>query len=77
MSEEIVAAHDVRALEPARPAALPVAQTAAVAATGFVAGAATVVVARRRSARRAARRGALSVIGSRSFLVDIHLLGPR
>jgi hypothetical protein len=62
-------------------------QAAAVAATGFVAGAATVAVLHRRRTRRAvresrrsrARRGVelLPVVGSRSFLVDVHLLGSR
>ncbi|HVE68071.1 MAG TPA: hypothetical protein VNB64_05765 [Solirubrobacteraceae bacterium] len=63
----------------------PAMQAAAVAATGFVAGAATVALARRRAARRAAaprrRRGKrgdlIDVAASRSFLVDIHLLSPR
>jgi len=70
-----------------RPIASPAVQAAAVAATGFVAGAATVALARRRAARRAAapsRRGRrkggtdlIDVVASRSFLVDIHLLNPR
>jgi len=82
-----VLAAEVRALEPAR-RQLPVAQAAAVAATGFVAGAATfVALAHRRSrgkpaSRPARRRGGertetLSVLGTRRFLVDVHLLGPR
>jgi hypothetical protein len=66
-------------------AASPAVQAAAVAATGFVAGAATVALVRRRAARKAApsrrrkRRGAdlIDVAASRSFLVDIHLLNPR
>jgi hypothetical protein len=75
---------EVRTLEPARPAASPAVQAAAVAATGFVAGAATVAIARRRARRAAAparRRRSRSrvaeigeVVASRSFLVDIHLL---
>jgi hypothetical protein len=62
-------------------------QAAAVAATGFVAGAATVAVLRRRRTRRAlrdSRRGRVQrgielvpVVASRSFLVDVHLLGNR
>jgi hypothetical protein len=72
-----------------RPAASPAVQAAAVAATGFVAGAATVALARRRAARKAnpalrkKRRGkkrgtdVIDVVASRSFLVDIHLLSPR
>jgi hypothetical protein len=52
--------------------------------TGFVAGAAAVVathrhVPRRGPVRRRRRRGGgvetLSVLGTRSFLVDVHLLG--
>ncbi|HEV3228033.1 MAG TPA: hypothetical protein VGY97_01065 [Solirubrobacteraceae bacterium] len=85
----------VRALEAGAPepsvalssrSSMPV-QVAAVAATGFVAGAATLAVLHRRRTRRAvrdsprgkARRGpeGLAVLGSRSFLVDVHLLGSR
>jgi hypothetical protein len=63
----------------------PAVQAAAVAATGFVAGAATVALARRHAARRSMpsrrrrkKRGDLiDVAASRSFLVDIHLLNPR
>jgi hypothetical protein len=73
-----------------RPAvASPAVQAAAVAATGFFAGAATVALARRHAARKAnpglrrKRRGkkrgtdVIDVVASRSFLVDIHLLSPR
>lgn len=69
-----------RALVPAGPIAV---QAAAVAVTGFAAGAATVAVVRRRRARKARRRSrkdrrALGEVrASRSFLVDIHLLGGR
>jgi hypothetical protein len=62
-------------------AAGPVAvQAAAVAVTGFAAGAATVAVVRRHRAKKAIRRRrkdrkALGEVrASRSFLVDIHLL---
>jgi hypothetical protein len=76
---------EVRTLEPARAASSPTVQAAAVAATGFVAGAATVALARRRARRSAgparrrrkprARVAELGeVVASRSFLVDIHLL---
>ncbi len=86
---------------PARPLTdlrtAPVLQAAAVAAGGFVAGAAVVGLARRRHAgltlsagrarrasgrrrgRRAGRQGRrelTQVLASRSFLVDVHLLGP-
>jgi hypothetical protein len=74
---------------PAR-AMVPVAQAAAVAAGGFVAGAAVVgLVGRRRTRSRArvsSRRGKkeisrageiLQIVGSRSLLLDVHLLGGR
>jgi hypothetical protein len=70
-----------RVIEPARPAAVPARQAAALAATGFVAGAATVAVVQHRMAkagnRRRRRRKAATlpeIVGSISFLVDIHLL---
>jgi hypothetical protein len=75
---------DVRPIERASPASLPAVQAAAAAATGFVAGAATVALVRRRAARKltrvqrsAPRRAidALPVVGSRTFIVDVHLLG--
>jgi hypothetical protein len=64
---------------PARPAQVPVVHAAALAATGFVAGAATaVVVAHRRSRparRRRGKKGAFGeIVGSNSFLVDVHLV---
>ena len=72
---------EVRTLEPASPASLPAVQAAAAAATGFVAGAATLALVRRHSARKVARRSrqrravdALPIVGSRSFLVDVHLI---
>jgi hypothetical protein len=74
---------EVRPIEPVARPALPSVQAAAVAATGFVAGAATVALVRRhgtrklsRSQRHAPRRplDMLPVIGSRTFLVDVHLL---
>ena len=64
----------------ARPAGqLVVRQAAAVAATSFAAGVAAVVLARARRVRRTRRRSQAvgPVIASRSFLVDVHLLGPR
>jgi len=66
--------------EPLRPTQVPAVQAAALAATGFVAGAATVaVVARRRArpARRRRRKGKSpigEIVGSNSFLVDVHLV---
>ena len=64
------------------PVGSPAVQAAAAAATGFVAGAATLALVRRRSARRLARTtlrprrvaDALPIVGSRSFLVDVHLI---
>ena len=82
--EEVVDALPVltesREVEPL--AARPVVQAAAVAATGFVAGAATVAVMRRRGARKALRRRrrssrtgeVLEIVSSTSFLVDVHLV---
>ncbi len=65
--------------EPLRPTQVPAVQAAALAATGFVAGAATVaVVARRRarpSRRRRKKKGPFGeIVGSNSFLVDVHLV---
>jgi hypothetical protein len=80
-----VLAAEVRALEPAR-RQFPAVQAAAVAATGIVAGAATFVALRHHRAvrgkppvrrRRGERTETLSVLGTRRFLVDVHLLGPR
>jgi hypothetical protein len=78
----------VRALPREASVPLPVrseAKTAAIAAAGGVlAGAATVaavravgaVASRKRSPRRVGRReGRQNVVASRSFLVDVHLLG--
>jgi hypothetical protein len=71
---------EVRAIEPVAPVALPAAQAAAAAATGFVAGAAALALMRRHTARKLARsrlrRGldALPIAGTRSFLIDIHLI---
>jgi len=77
--------------------AIPAVQAAAVAAGGFVAGAAVVGLAQRRNRQASTprrvgqglarasreRRGAskagelVQIVGSRSFLVDVHLLGGR
>jgi len=70
---------ELRAIERASPA-LPAVQAAAAAATGFVAGAATLALVRRHGARKLARvssrrtAGGLPIIGTRSFLVDVHLI---
>jgi hypothetical protein len=67
--------------EPLRPALAPVpaVQAVALAATGFVAGAATAAVVARRRARPGRRRkkgkGAIGeIVTSNSFLVDVHLI---
>ena len=65
-----------------RPAAAPAVQArqaAALAATGFVAGAATVAVVSRARSRRAAKKRKKSgplgeIVSSNSFLIDVHLL---
>lgn len=57
-----------------------VVQTAAVVGVSMVAGATTLALVRRRRMRRLARRrrGILApVLASRSFLVDVHMLGER
>ena len=74
---------EVRTIEPA-PASLPAVQVAAVAATGFVAGAATVALVKRRTAKKLARNGRgagarravdmLPIAATRSFLVDVHVI---
>src|SRR5437588_11263754 len=71
---------EVRPIERVGPAALPAVQAAAAAATGFVAGAATLALVKRHSNRqlaRAQRRPVemLPILGSRTFLVDVHLIG--
>jgi hypothetical protein len=57
-------------------------QAAAVAATSFAAGVATVAVVRGARAVRARRRSRsrqqlAPVLATRSFLIDVHLLGSR
>ena len=73
---------DPPAAPPAR--VIPVAQAVAVAATGFAAGAVAAVavgaVTKRHAVKAAERKRPkhqLPVVGSRSFLVDVHLLGPK
>jgi hypothetical protein len=72
---------EVRTIERSSPAALPAVQAAAAVATGFVAGAATLALVRRHSARKLARAQPrrtvelLPIIGSRTFVVDVHLIG--
>jgi hypothetical protein len=67
-------------IEVAVPAPVPARQAAALAATGFVAGAATVAVVNRRRGRvprrkrKKAKGGLGEIVSSNSFLVDVHLL---
>jgi hypothetical protein len=77
---------EVRTVERASPVSLPAVQAAAAAATGFVAGAATVALVRRRHARKLARHSKngsrrvadlLPITASRSFLVDVHVIGKQ
>jgi hypothetical protein len=68
-----------RVVEAAARPLVPARQAAALAATGFVAGAATVAVVHCRRSRVSRRRrrkaGALGeIVASNSFLVDVHLL---
>lgn len=74
---------EVRALSPVAPAPVPAVQAAAAAATGFFAGAATIALVRRRNSRRLAQASrsaprraieALPIVGSRTFIVDVHLV---
>jgi hypothetical protein len=57
-----------------------VVQTVAVVGASMIAGAATVAIVQRRRTRRLARRRRrmfAPVLASRSFLVDVHVLGER
>jgi hypothetical protein len=65
-----------RVIEPVRSPLVPARQAAALAATGFVAGAATVAVVHRRRTRvsRRRRKKMGEIVASNSFLVDVHLL---
>jgi hypothetical protein len=73
---------EVRPIERVPPTSLPAVRAAAAAATGFVAGAATIALVRRHSSRKLARAGRnhrravdmLPIVGSRTFLVDVHLI---
>jgi hypothetical protein len=74
---------EVRAIDRVAPVvALPAVQAAAAVATGFAAGAATIALVNRRAARkrlRGRRRiDRLPIVGSRTFLVDVHMVAkPR
>jgi len=87
----VVVVASVRTLEPLREGPPPFVQVAAVAATGFMAGAATAAVLGRRMSRAQARRSANAVTEARSprqfpsgevlssqrFLVDVYTLARR
>ncbi len=89
--EAVVRDEFVRLREPAARSLIrsvsPAAQTAVVAAGGFVAGAAIVSLASRRRQRSMRRRGPargraprrrralMEIVGTRSLLLDVHLLG--
>jgi hypothetical protein len=70
-----------RAIEPQRPPLSPVlVQTAAAMGVSMVAGATAVALVHRRRTRRLARRRRrilAPVVASRSFLIDVHMLGER
>ena len=88
----VVVLSSVRTIERARETAPPFVQVAAVAATGFMAGAATAAVLGRRLSRAQARRTAFAptvqapaprqfpaheVVASQRFLVDVYTLARR
>jgi hypothetical protein len=74
---------EVRPIEPVQPAPLPAVHAATMAATGFIAGAATVALVMRRNARKVGRLQAPArgngdegpLPGVRTFLVHVHVLG--
>jgi hypothetical protein len=82
----VLAGSEARVVERAQPPAVPAVPVVAAAASGAVVGAFVVFLLRvlRRPARRQpsavrigkrrGRRGTLEVTGSRSFLVDVHML---
>jgi hypothetical protein len=80
---DVVVLDEPRVLEPGRAAGAlspAIVQTAAVVGVGVVAGATAVALVHRRRARRTARRRRRllpPVLASRSFLVDVHVLGER
>jgi hypothetical protein len=78
---EIVVPGEARGtLEAGRRQLPPAAMAAGVAVTGMAAGMVTVAVVQRHATRKASkrRRKALGkVVASRSFLVDVHVLGDR
>jgi hypothetical protein len=88
--EGVVVVADVRAVAAVREGPPPFMQVAAVAATGFVAGAATAAVLGRHFSRAQARRlasapavarppahGPFEIVSSQTFVVDVHTLVRR
>jgi uncharacterized protein with PhoU and TrkA domain len=82
-SAPILAAPPARDVTHSRPVLPVLAQAAAVAVTGFAAGAVTAAVVRTARSKRtvkARRRPAepsTQVVATRSFLIDVHVLSPR
>jgi hypothetical protein len=78
---EIVVLDEPRVVEPQRAPLSPVlVQTAAAMGVSMVAGATAVALVHRRRTRRMARRRRrvlAPVVASRSFLIDVHVLGER
>ncbi len=75
-----VTARPLESLRAAGALSPAVVQTAALVGASVVAGAAAVAMAQRRHTRRVARRRRRmlgQVLASRSFLVDVHVLGER
>lgn len=80
-----VLAEPAAATAPTTRHALPaMAQAAAVAATGFAAGAVTAAVVRAARSRRTVKGrkrpqqlAGREIVATRSFLVDVHVLAPR
>lgn len=84
MVDGVIVVGQARPLPERRTVGQMVTSRRAVAATGFVAGAATALAVAQRRGRRAAARsqrrsktGRLDVAATRSFLVDVHLLNKR
>ena len=79
----VLAGAEARPIEPARPAralAPAVAKAAGISGAGVAAGDTTVALVRPRRLRKLARRRRRMlgpVLASRSFLVDVHVLGER
>ncbi len=79
--------HEPAPVPAERPPAGPVAvQAAAVAGASFVAGMSMVALMKNRKARKAAmrlarggrrRKGRIDIVGTRSFLVDVHFVDRR